>query len=451
MATVGEALELAVRALQAGDLGEVERLCGLVIGAVPGQPDALRMRATVALQQGRTGDAAAWLGAVADALPDDPESHHNLAIALRADGRLAEAGDRFARTLALEPDHAGGRGNLIDSALRHAGAPPDAWRTAVLAPPPQLHRFQIEITTWCNLKCAECSRTVAIEAGRWTDKHMRLDDYRRIIDHSVPSGVLVLQGVGEPTLHPQLVDMIAVARTSNKFPAITFNSNAVGRGIDYFARAKAAGLTHLSVSVDSFDPTIANACRFGTKVEKLAGRLAELAAMFPGLAVSIVASRLNLEDIPRTIARLAALGVRTVEIQPLINYQPAAASTVDNTLSPADQARLTTALAGARRAHRTTEIAVAAALDPNEARCARPFHAPYVTVDGYLTPCCTCFDPAVLGHTSLIEQPMTEAWRRPAVQAWLADYFTTEPAICVGCCFNPATLADRTAVPLPAQ
>jgi hypothetical protein len=38
---------------------------------------------------------------------------------------------------------------------------------------------------------------------------------------------------------------------------------------------------------------------------------------------------------------------------------------------------------------------------------------------------------------------MHVAWRRPAVQAWLAEYFTDDPAICVGCCFNPLSEETR--------
>ena len=442
MATVQEALDQALRAYRAGALAEAERVCRLVLAADGGNAAAHGLLGAVALQQGRAGDAVTSFTAAARAQPEDAIAHNNLGVARRAAQDLAGAGDSFARALALKPEHAAARANLIDVALRRRRALEPAWRDGLLAPPPKLNRFQIEITTWCNLKCAECSRTVALADGRWANKHMALDDYARIIAHSLPATALVLQGVGEPTLHPQLIEMVGLGARAQKFDAITFNSNALGPGVDYYARAKAAGLTHISVSVDSFDQAIADTCRYGTKVRKLAERVAGLKGLFPDLVVSIVASRLNLDDVPPTIARLAELGVTQIEIQPLINYQAPAAGAADNSLTGADLARLKGLLAICRRDHPAVQIFQAGSLGdaPPSARCSRPFRSPYVTIDGFLTPCCTSFDPAVLGHTSVVAQPMVDAWRRPAVQAWLAAYVATDPAICVGCCFNPASV-----------
>src|SRR5262249_2807499 len=106
-----------------------------------------------------------------------------------------------------------------------------------------------------------------------------------------------------------------------------------------------------------------------------------------------------------------------------------------------------------RRDHPGLQIMQAGSLGeaPVDARCSRPFRSPYVTIDGYLTPCCTSFDPAVLGHTSVVALPMADAWRQPGVRTWVADCFARDPAICIGCCFNPASVpvARREAVAAP--
>ena len=71
--------------------------------------------------------------------------------------------------------------------------------------PERLRRLQIEVTTLCNLFCQECSRTVGVQAGTWTDKHLSLENFQKLIENSPPAEVLVLQGVGEPTLNPELL------------------------------------------------------------------------------------------------------------------------------------------------------------------------------------------------------------------------------------------------------
>lgn len=439
MATVAEELKRAAQAYQARAFDEVERICRRIVETEPAQPEALRLLGAAALGQGHGADAVGHFAAAVAAAPNDPQGHHDLGLALREQGELGAAADSFRQAVEIEPSHADARLNLIDAALRHPDRFEARWLPAFLTPPSRLSRFQIEITTWCNLKCAECPRTVSIAAGSWINKHMALDDYRRIIAHGPPAHALALQGIGEPTLHPALREMIAIARASSKFEVITFNTNAIGRSIDYYAELQAAGLSTVSVSVDSFDQDVADRCRFGTKVGKLARRVIELNRLFPAMAISIVASRLNLADIGDTLARLASLGRFLVEIQPVVNFRPTLPGEIDNSLSPADQAILNDIIETARQRHLGLQIVRASALGagPQAGRCSRPFHAPYITIDGFLTPCCTTDDPALLGHTSLVELPIDDAWRRPAVVEWLTSYVTVEPEICIGCCFNP--------------
>lgn len=88
-------------------------------------------------------------------------------------------------------------------------------------------------------------------------------------------------------------------------------------------------------------------------------------------------------------------------------------------------------------------VVPAAALTPNGARCRRPFHAVYVTVDGFLTPCCLSNDPTLMGRVSLAEAPFEQAWTSPGALRFLSAYFDHEPAICRGCAFNPSGRRDH--------
>src|SRR5260221_540887 len=81
---------------------------------------------------------------------------------------------------------------------------------------------------------------------------------------------------------PRLSTMIAEAHAAGKFEAISFNTNALVRKTAYYARLKARGLSHISISVDSLDPETAEALRAGTDCDRLSAAIGELNALFDG-------------------------------------------------------------------------------------------------------------------------------------------------------------------------
>lgn len=303
------------------------------------------------------------------------------------------------------------------------------------APPAQVSRLQIEITTGCNLRCVGCQRTIGLEAGTWVSRQMPRARFEAVLRHAPPARALVLQGIGEPTLHPDLEDFVRLARADGRFGVVSFNTNALVRELDDYRRLREAGLGHLSVSVDSFDRGTAERLRAGTDVERLARMLGGLVGLFPRLTVSIVLSRANLEELPALLRRAAALGARVIEIQPMIRYGEQADPLC---LDEADAARARATIDAVRAGLPGVAILAAPALTPDGGRCRRPLHALYVTVDGWLTPCCTTNDATQFGHTSLESQPFEAAWHAPGVAGWFDAAAAAQPSICDGCAFNPA-------------
>jgi MoaA/NifB/PqqE/SkfB family radical SAM enzyme len=323
-------------------------------------------------------------------------------------------------------------------------------REELFQPPEELRRLQIEVTTLCNLFCQECSRTVGVQDGTWEDKHLSLENFRKLIENSPPAKILVLQGVGEPTLNPELLEMTAFARASGRFQYITLNTNAVTRTRTYFRQLREAGLDYVCVSVDSFNPEVAERCRSGTKVPKLKRLLRDIYAEFGHIVISVVASKLNLFDIPATLEELNAIGEEmfpaqkfTVEIMPVINYKADTSNQPRTMLNRHEIEMLgnMVKLIGPAlpRLIMIVNSTTIKAPKPGH-RCGRPFYSPFITVDGYMTPCCTSFDPASYRHTNILFTPMAEAWGGPVIQDWLRRYLREGDDICQGCCFDMGSL-----------
>jgi len=311
--------------------------------------------------------------------------------------------------------------------------------------PVRLGRLQIEITTGCNLKCAGCQRTIAMARNDWQNRHMAVATFAAVLDHCPPADVLVLQGIGEPTLHPDLPALIALARQSGKAGAISFNTNALVRDVAYYQELRRAGLGHVSVSVDSFDQQVADRARTGTDVGQLRRMLAGLVGSGLGLTVSVVVSRWNLDGLAELLAELVRLAVPVIELQPLIAYDGGPDGVA---LEADDLARALAVIRAAQRAHPATHILPAPALTPNGGKCRRPLHAAYVTVEGLLTPCCVTNDTGLFGRASVVDRDFAVAWNADAVAGWFGRYLDGEPEICRGCAFNPSGSFARTAPPV---
>ncbi|MEW5769642.1 MAG: radical SAM protein [Pseudomonadota bacterium] len=301
-----------------------------------------------------------------------------------------------------------------------------------LAAPQRLAKLTIEITTLCNLKCAGCPRTTAMEKGAWADLHIPLERFQRILDHIPYTEFVTLHGIGEPTLHPQFNELVAMARASGKFGRMKMTTNALARTVEYYAQSVAAGLDEFWISVDSLDQAIAERMRFGTKVEKLERQVGGLMAAGLPVHISMVVSAQNYRDIPATLMKLHALGRPPVHMQEFQDF-----GDPYGLMSNAQRAEFLNGLAAVLPRIPGMKIIPPNFTRPKGEICTAPWFRPAISVEGYLTPCCTTFDPEQFGRVNLVELSFEEAWRQPSLLDWIKRFVRNETPICHGCPLNP--------------
>ena len=154
MATISEALAIAIQHHQAGRLQAAEQIYRQILAVEPNHADALNLLGVIASQVGKheiaveyierairlKGNAAPFhsnlagaysaLGKIPEAVaccrralelkPDYPEAHYNLGIVLKEQGKLDEAVACYRRALALKPDYVDAHSNL-GNALNNQG------------------------------------------------------------------------------------------------------------------------------------------------------------------------------------------------------------------------------------------------------------------------------------------------------------------------------------------
>lgn len=125
MATIAEALALALDHHLAGRLAEAQELYHRILDAEPDQPDALHFLGVLA---GQVGEHALGLQLIGRALAQRPEAadmHANIGNVWRAAARPEEAAASYRRAVALHPGFAEAWTDL-GNALHHAGDTPAA-------------------------------------------------------------------------------------------------------------------------------------------------------------------------------------------------------------------------------------------------------------------------------------------------------------------------------------
>ncbi len=116
--TVAQALQLAIRSYEAGQLKEAEQVCSQVLGADPDNPDAYHLLGAIAHRAGKSQLAIELFGRSIEAAPQNAEVHFNLGSVLKNLGNLEQAGEAFAEAVELRPDYAEAHNNL--GAVLHA-------------------------------------------------------------------------------------------------------------------------------------------------------------------------------------------------------------------------------------------------------------------------------------------------------------------------------------------
>lgn len=163
--TVDEAMAIAIRCQQNGQLAEAEALYRRILELKPDQPDALHYSGVLAHQQGRSDEAIALIARSLDLAPDQPDWHSNHGIIFQDTGMLREAVVAYRRALALQPTHANAHNN-IGVLLRAQGMTAEAeeaYRTAIRLNPDRpdayhnlaillsaTHRTQEAVTCYCK-------------------------------------------------------------------------------------------------------------------------------------------------------------------------------------------------------------------------------------------------------------------------------------------------------------
>lgn len=184
----------------------------------------------------------------------------------------------------------------------------------------------VEVTTFCNLQCGMCVKQNAM--GGIPEGSMSPETFEKLAPAFQHLDSLVLNGIGEPLLHPRLEMFISRARSLLPENAwIGFQSNGMALTDDRAASLVDAGLDRICISLDTVSDDSFRSIRSGGEMGGIVAAFASLKrarARKRGrdlrIGIEFVLMRNNLADLPEAIRWAGRSGARFAIVSQLLPY-----------------------------------------------------------------------------------------------------------------------------------
>jgi putative metalloenzyme radical SAM/SPASM domain maturase len=190
-------------------------------------------------------------------------------------------------------------------------------------------KIYVELTTRCNLHCQMCVKQMAGSCIPEAD--MDLAVFRQLVPSLTHTNTLILNGIGESLLHPDLAEIINFARERmSENGMIGIQSNGLLINQSTASQLVKAGLSSLCLSVDRFD-SVSDRGYYGGghsffAVAEAVSNLRRARKNFAGrfkIGMETVLSKESVHDLPALVAWAADNGVGYIIVTHLILYDKA--------------------------------------------------------------------------------------------------------------------------------
>jgi len=307
--------------------------------------------------------------------------------------------------------------------------------------------IQVEVTTICNYRCEMCwlgllhlDEVKERYKGRF--KHMTFAQFEKIFRDIKYTECVLLQGIGEPFLNPDIFDMIHLLH-DRRCPHIWIITNGSTLTREVSREIIDTKVGELCVSIDGATAETFEKIRRGGNFEEVIQNLKGLVEEkrvrgvdYPEVALIFVAMKSNIEEASGFIRLAHEIGADRVDIKEFSQPHP---SLGHLQLDSADRKYLLEALETSRklgvRAHFFHKL-MPEVMPTSRQKCYWPWNSMVVTIDGYITTCWYNYHPQDSNMGNIFEQDFHSIWNGQKYQDFrdgLARSIPCKPVICQNC------------------
>jgi len=171
--------------------------------------------------------------------------------------------------------------------------------------------FQIEVSTYCSAECQMCPKNCFPE--EWTFDSMSMESFQRISPHFPLAKWVYLQGWGEPLENQHLMEMLKIAKEAGCRTGFTTNAALLTEEV--CRNLLEVGLDLMVVSLGGAHKESHQQLRTGSNFERLIRHVEgltkvkqEVKSDNPTLKLSMLMTRMNIQELPEVVTLAARLG-----------------------------------------------------------------------------------------------------------------------------------------------
>ncbi len=296
----------------------------------------------------------------------------------------------------------------------------------------------VEVTNRCNLTCPTCPLGTDAAYDGYSKADVSLEQFKKIIDQ-IPSLIYVtLQGIGEPLLNKDIMQMIKYC--TDKGISTYINTNGTILTETKSRELIASGLTNLSISVNSFDEETFSKTRSGASIKKISENIKkfveikkEIGSKNPIVSFRAILMKETEPHMEELVFKSNELGIDVLYIQ-LFMSSVADKSLCDSSLSKEEIHVFADKLEKWKKQIKLEIITESFGKSSNNlGQCRLPWFSPNITAEGYLTPCCTISNPSVLNMGNVFETPFEQIWNSEQFVNFRGGFYDKQPSACMGC------------------
>ncbi len=274
--------------------------------------------------------------------------------------------------------------------------------------------IDIEPIDTCNFACDHCQVT------HWTRLTTRLttERFKAILRQLPMLRQLKLQGMGEPLLNRQLIDMLEAGESGGRAVSIVTNGSVYTDNIAQ--RLSALRGTTITISMDGATAETFEAIRVNGNFQKVVDNVADLVRrrgsnLWPGIELRSVVTSRNAHELPDLVRLAKRLGVDQLTVTTLLTDW--GKEEMAGAIGPIDVSRGDSEVDRSLRESRevAAEIGMAFSVEHGQRysrtnRCVWPWQSSYIAANGDVVPCCQIADSSVVKMGNVFEEPFAQIW-----------------------------------------
>lgn len=166
--------------------------------------------------------------------------------------------------------------------------------------------LELEVTNNCNAACVMCPRDFSRPRGFLETR--RLPVLKELVSSSVG---MIIQGMGEPTIHPEIVDIVAYLKSllSSESPLVLV-TNGIKMTGDLFQRLIVAGVDMVQWSLHATSQSIFEEIMKSKRFDVVIANLRECSTIDASrLSINFVETKFNASELPRVRALVEGIGI----------------------------------------------------------------------------------------------------------------------------------------------